>query len=1459
MNDLLTIVEEKGGTRTTVGSTYDNDDNDDDDVLSNSYTSSSYSYSEQQVLQYRTEYAKYFKMLEVGVPIGWVEKMCQIDGKDPSVLLLDLPQMVSSISEDSNPIDENGDDDDVSNSEENDDEGEKLLDLHQMSISEDSDPIDEHGNEDVFNSEQNDDEGEKLLNLHQRSISPIDEKGKDYDDDDDDVFNAEEGEDEDEGEGEGEDEGEKLLDLHQMSISEDSDPVDEHEDVSNSEENDDEGERVEHDNCLDDDAVGVVANTENPQAGTTVVVDHHRDAQRMTIAPQLPAFPPQCPTTTTHEKSTTTVVDGPNKREREEVPLLRGFSDSSKSMSLDGENGSSDCSVYGDTIKEELQQSVEHDGVPSNDVDTNEGCGYANLWGLTWRSKKQPQDRPLPIVEVQGQNDDSGPCRVEEEKGRPIWNDPFPGAESDSDDDAGLELTTTPLLEVAVDSSSNPIVIQPTILCSPPLLSTKDESPGVKDWPLQDDPSYARYFLMLKAQIPMNRVRIIVELDGKDPAILDLDPTLSYASQIAFGDIKEKEPLTTDITHSMMDNDEMKTNNNHKEQRQHGARELQKEEVATPKQQHQSIVTSSTADDDDLPLAKDPEYSRYFLMLKARVPIDRVRGVVEMDGKDPSILLLDPKRSYASQVLDSGITNGENHVSNFDRDADIIEGNGLALSLSVERDTLDFNKAIEHGRPHKKGEVVVAVAHPQHQQYKRIDQDYVASHQPTALSEAPLVIGRSDTERVDIDALFARRAASLPMIIEEEKKISPPDGNEAIAATLPRCLVADGDTPSLNDDPAYSKYFKMLKMKLPLGAVMQAMVKDGKDATILELDHEKSLASQRKNKSGVSNAGPVLKNDSEYSKYFKMLKMKLPLGAVMQAMVKDGKDATILELDPEKSLASQRKSDSDVSNEGPAIKDDPEYSKYFKMLKMKLPLGAVMQAMVKDGKDATILELDHEKSLASQRKTESNSSDEGPALKNDPEYSKYFKMLKMKLPLGAVMQAMVKDGKDATILELDPEKSLASQRKTKSDVKQLNGKTPKEKTANVSRKRLFWNSIDESNLRGSLWAQPQSERTLSLKGLDYDEDEFASLFTSIGTLKATESKAVVAPGRQAKSKQKRIQLIDSRRQMNGSILLAKYKHDYVVLARKVNHLNSGNMDETELLALMQLLPAKDESLAIRSYLPSSDSPQSAKDDAISKLGECEQYMASMLDVNNATRKFEGMLYRVQFKGIITDLFTKTSCLRDALACVRTSDKFARLMLFALRLGNTMNTGAPGEEVAAITLDSLLKLHEAKAFDKKTSVLHYLVSIIEKNDKEVLNVSEDLLPALKAERIVADALTKSLGDLVKGLERLKMTMAKHTSSETDNEANLCSMEMFVQQADGELKRLSGELDASKDAFADLLRYFGENQGMAVNEFFSTLTRFIAMFESARADVRRIQDGKARKERMAIKSLKTKSAG
>jgi hypothetical protein len=218
---------------------------------------------------------------------------------------------------------------------------------------------------------------------------------------------------------------------------------------------------------------------------------------------------------------------------------------------------------------------------------------------------------------------------------------------------------------------------------------------------------------------------------------------------------------------------------------------------------------------------------------------------------------------------------------------------------------------------------------------------------------------------------------------------------------------------------------------LPIGAVKNSMQRDQQDPTIMDLDPDKSLDSQRPPEK-IDGDGPPLKKDPAYEKYFRMLKMVsiydpvfmsvvlvielnifyickgLSVDAVKNAMQRDGLDPKIMDLDPQKPVSSQMKRDAD----DPPLKDDPKYNKYFKMLKMVsnicslvaslfntylplcllfdpmqgLPLGAVKNALQRDGLDPSVMDLDPERSVASQTRVEEEIVDKDPPLKEDPAY-----------------------------------------------------------------------------------------------------------------------------------------------------------------------------------------------------------------------------------------------------------------------------------------------------------------------------------------------------------------------------------------------------------------------------------------------------------------------------------------
>merc|ERR1711988_1509580 len=146
------------------------------------------------------------------------------------------------------------------------------------------------------------------------------------------------------------------------------------------------------------------------------------------------------------------------------------------------------------------------------------------------------------------------------------------------------------------------------------------------------------------------------------------------------------------------------------------------------------------------------------------------------------------------------------------------------------------------------------------------------------------------------------------------------------------------------------------------------------------------------------------------------------------------------------------------------------------MLNVGLPMGAVKNALLKDGKDPKIIDLDSERSLKSQMKKKVNNVDDGPLLKDEPEYTKYFKMLNVGLPMGAVKNAVQKDGKNPGIMDLNPDKPLKSQLREVEQKKEKRKTKKKEmqKRRKVRRKKIYWNAVDDSKIGNDcIWSMVQ--------------------------------------------------------------------------------------------------------------------------------------------------------------------------------------------------------------------------------------------------------------------------------------------------------------------------------------------------------------------------------------------------
>lgn len=184
----------------------------------------------------------------------------------------------------------------------------------------------------------------------------------------------------------------------------------------------------------------------------------------------------------------------------------------------------------------------------------------------------------------------------------------------------------------------------------------------------------------------------------------------------------------------------------------------------------------------------------------------------------------------------------------------------------------------------------------------------------------------------------------------------------------------------------------------------------------------------------------------------------------------------------------------------------------------------------------------------------------------------------------------------------------------------------------------------------------------------------------------------------------------------------------------------------------------------------------------------------------------------------------------------------------------------------------------KAFDKKTSVLQYLVKLVKQNDKTLINFKDEILLVESAVAIHLDSLSGDLNvlrsELVQVYETAKAeagrllddnkapTLSVNVDEESDedikaNRESILAMEEFAIQAITTVQDTTMALEKTEKQYAKLLEYFGEDENMASSDFFGTMNRFVIEFAKAVEEVEKQEKLRIREQARSTKKTSTTS--
>ena len=232
----------------------------------------------------------------------------------------------------------------------------------------------------------------------------------------------------------------------------------------------------------------------------------------------------------------------------------------------------------------------------------------------------------------------------------------------------------------------------------------------------------------------------------------------------------------------------------------------------------------------------------------------------------------------------------------------------------------------------------------------------------------------------------------------------------------------------------------------------------------------------------------------------------------------------------------------------------------------------------------------------------------------------------------------------------------------------------------------------------------------------------------------------------------------------------------------------------------------------------------------------------MLDFPEASSILDCLLFKKQFQERVVAISDQLMKLDGACEDVRSSVRLKKVMKTILKVGNQMNADSD-EKSHGFSLDSLLKLQSAKAFDKKTSILQYVIMIIDRNDGDWLKFPEDLAHVGTSAKVSFESLLGEKEALEKDLEKMKTVVGQEVQRGVAIDLSTVG---FISEAVRKFQELETTNNAVNDRFLGLLEYFGEDPSMSSTDFFATLHRFMTEFVKER---KKYMDEKKAKHRSA----------
>ncbi|XP_036590310.1 disheveled-associated activator of morphogenesis 1 [Trichosurus vulpecula] len=384
-------------------------------------------------------------------------------------------------------------------------------------------------------------------------------------------------------------------------------------------------------------------------------------------------------------------------------------------------------------------------------------------------------------------------------------------------------------------------------------------------------------------------------------------------------------------------------------------------------------------------------------------------------------------------------------------------------------------------------------------------------------------------------------------------------------------------------------------------------------------------------------------------------------------------------------------------------------------------------------------------------------------------------------------------------------------------------------------KSFNWSKLPENKLEGTIWTEIDDLKVFKNLDLEDLERTFSAYQRQQKETDAMDDTL------SSRHKVKELSVIDGRRAQNCNILLSRLKLSNDEIKRAIL-----TMDEQEdlpkdmLEQLLKFVPEKSDIDLLEEHKHELD-----------RMAKADRFLFEMSRINHYQQRLQSLYFKKKFAERVAEVKPKVEAIRIGSEEVLKSPALRQLLEVVLAFGNYMNKGQRGNAYG-FKLSSLNKIADTKSsIDKNITLLHYLITIVEKKYPKVLHLNEELRDIPQAAKVNMTELDKEINTLRSGLKAVEAELEYQKSQLSQPGDKFVSVvSQFIAVASFSFSDVEDLLNEAKELFTKAVKHFGEEAGkIQPDEFFGIFDQFLQAVSEAKQENENMRKRKEEEERRA----------